>query len=268
MTSKPQIQLCITCRFPNRIKHCQGWYPAIPLWRAAYQHSIFIFIPPLLLLEVIHYLISICISIWPWGLNIQLVLTALVSSQRGYCLKKVRQRMHRVSCNLTHRLSAKTVSRASCILARQSIPVYFAALHASAALQTAANVVVLVIAGGESRRRRHSSKPKVTHRVRNKPLGIFDSSTSEDPKLSRLPKQQKLNVRHYNRSAEHSLGTTDLTRRLVALYPSPRCMCLSLFPLHSPTQQWFCSHHECCLQWERRTSYIFKTFIHLYSIII
>ena len=176
--------------------------------------------------------------------------------------------MHRVLSNLSHRLSDETVSGASRILARQSILVYFAALHASAALQAAANIVIPVITGGESRRRRHSSKPKVIHQVRNKPLRIFESTMSEDPKLSVLPEQQKLNIRHYNGSAEHSLGTADLTHRLAALYLSPRWKCSSLLPLHSPTQQWFCSHHERYVQWERRNSYIFKTFIHLYSIII
>lgn len=95
MTSKPQIQHCIACRFPNRMKHCWGWYPAIPFWCTVYQHGIFIFIPPLLLLEVIHYFISICISIWPQGLSIHLVLSALISSQREYCQKKTRQRTHR-----------------------------------------------------------------------------------------------------------------------------------------------------------------------------
>lgn len=136
------------------------------------------------------------------------------------------------------------------------------------ALQTATNVIIPVSTGGESRRRRHSSNPKVIRRVRNEPLGIFDSSMSEDPKLSMLPKQQKLNVRHYNGSAEHSLGTADLARRPVALHPSPPSNCPSLLPQHSTIQQQLCFHHECHLQWKRRTSYIFKTFIHLYSILI
>lgn len=169
--------------------------------------------------------------------------------------------------NLTHRLSAETASGASRILAQRSIPVYFT-LHACVALQTAANVIIPVTAGGESRRRRHSSKPKVIHRVRNEPLGIFDSSMSEDPKLSVLPKQQKLNVRHRNGSAEHTLATAAPARWRVVFYLSPRCKCPSLLPLHSPTQQWFRSHHKRYVQWERWTSCIFKTFIYLYSIII
>lgn len=74
MTSKPQIQHCIACRFPNRIKHCQGSHPAIRFRCTVSQHSIFIFRP---LLEVMHYFISICISIWPQGLYIHLVLTVL-----------------------------------------------------------------------------------------------------------------------------------------------------------------------------------------------
>lgn len=188
MTSKPQIQHCIACRFPNRMKHCQGWYSAIPFWCTVYQHGIFIFIPPLLLLEVTHYFSSICISIWPQGLSIHLVLSALISSQREYCQKKTRQRTHCFFSNLTHRLSAESLSRASPILAQWSIPVHFAALRASTTLQTAANVVIPDITGGERWRRRHSSKPKVTHQVTNKPQGIFDSSMSEDPKLSVLPK--------------------------------------------------------------------------------
>lgn len=132
--------------------------------------------------------------------------------------------------NLTRRLSARTVSRA--IL--HPTPFHFAALHASTALQTAANVTIPVITGGESWRRRHSSKLKVIHRVGNEPPGIFDSSMSEDPKLSMVPKQQKPNRRHYNGSAEHSLGTTDLTHRLGAFYPSP---CWKCFPLFSHTAQ-------------------------------
>lgn len=74
MTSKPQTQHCIACRFPNRIKHCQGSHPAIRFRCTISQHGIFIFRP---LLEVMHYFISICISIWPQGLYIHLVLTVL-----------------------------------------------------------------------------------------------------------------------------------------------------------------------------------------------
>lgn len=135
----------------------------------------------------------------------------------------VRQRMCCILSNLTRRLSARTVSGASCIL-----PCF--TFHARTALQTAANVTIPVITGGESRRRRHSSKIKVIHQVRNEPPGIFDSSMSEDPKLSTLPKQQEPKGRHYNGSAEHSLGITDLTHRLGAFYPSPCCKCFPLFP--------------------------------------
>lgn len=223
MTSKPQTQHCIACRFPNRIKHCQGSHPDLRFGCTVSQHGIFLFRP---LLEVMHYFISICISIWPQGLYIHLVLTVLRFFPNTILPKdgETKDVLH------FEQLHASALGQNS----EQSIlhPTLFhsAGLHASSALQTAANVTIPVISGGECQRRRHNSKFKVIHRVRNEPPGIFDSSMSEDPKLSILPKQQEPKGRHYNGSAVHSLGTTDLTHRLGAFYPSPCCKCFPLFP--------------------------------------
>lgn len=65
------------------------------------------------------------------------------------------------------------------------------------------------VTGAENGRRRHSSKPNVTHRIRNEPVGTFDLSVSEDPKLSMLSSQQKLNFRHFNMAWEVQLSPTD-----------------------------------------------------------
>lgn len=61
---------------PNTTLHCMqvsqqdkalsGLISSYPfLMHTLYQRSIFVFTPPLLLLEATHYFISICISIWP-----------------------------------------------------------------------------------------------------------------------------------------------------------------------------------------------------------
>lgn len=127
--------------------------------------------------------------------------------------------------NLTYHFSAEKTSRAFCVPAQQGIPVHSTAPHANTASQTPADIVII---GGGRRRRWHSSKPKVIHRVRNKPLGIFESL--KIPNFPCYLKKQKLNITYCNGSAEHSLGTTDLARRLVALSPSPHYNCPSLPP--------------------------------------
>lgn len=257
MISNPQIQHCIACRFPNRIKHCQDSYPAICFRCTVSQHGVFIL---RLLLEVMHSFISICISIWPQGLNIHLVLTVLRFFPNTI-LPKDGETKDVLHFEQPH--AALSQNSEQHIL--HPTPFHFAGLHASTAFQRAANVTIPVITGGESRRRRHSSKLKVIHRVRNKPPGIFDSSMSEDPKLSMLPKQQKPNRRYYNGSAEHSLGTTDLTHSLGAFSPSPCCKCFPLFP---HTAHPAAVLLPSCISPSVGEDFIYMTFIHLYSIII
>lgn len=90
---------------PNTTLHCMqvsqqdeallGLIPSYPLLMHRLPTRHFHLYSTITALGSIHYFISICISIWPQGLSIHLVLSALISSQREYCQKKTRQRTHR-----------------------------------------------------------------------------------------------------------------------------------------------------------------------------
>lgn len=122
--------------------------------------------------------------------------------RRGYRWNGARQRILRISRSLEH-------YRAQLLHPHLNLRVPLAALCPSSALQRAAYVLMLVSRVQRMGGRRRSSKPDVTHPIRNEPLGTFDSSMSEDPKLSMLSSQQKLNLRHFNMAWEVQLSPTD-----------------------------------------------------------